>query len=226
MTHTPPLFFPVLFVPYSMTHSLFFLTLFFSDPLFFLTLFFFFSLCNNGQLGPYEMSGLNPYDVREKCKVKPLCYDFTAPTEWLNLPATRKALGITSASSQWSSCNMQVNSMFKNDWMKSQQYTIPPLLANGVRVLIYAGDADFICNWMGNKAWTLALDWPHASEFNAAIDSDWNVDGTKAGTARTSNGFTFLQVNNAGHMVPMNQPENSLSMIETFMSGGTFPSGN
>lgn len=180
------------------------------------------STCNQAQLGPYEESGLNPYDVREKCKVKPLCYDFTAPTDWLNLAATRKALGITSSSSQWSSCNMQVNQQFKNDWMKTQQYTIPPLLADGIRVLIYAGDADFICNWMGNKAWTLALDWNGNAAFNGALDHDWSVNGKKAGTARHASNFTFLQVNNAGHMVPMNQPENSLSMIETFMSGEEF----
>jgi len=28
------------------------------------------SKCNNDQIGPYEMTGLNPYDFREKCKVK------------------------------------------------------------------------------------------------------------------------------------------------------------
>ena len=180
------------------------------------------ALCNDAQLGPYEQSGLNPYDVREKCKVKPLCYDFSAPTDWLDLPATREALGVTQASSTWSSCNMQVNQQFSSDWMKSQQYTIPPLLEDGIRVLIYAGDADFICNWMGNKAWTLALEWPGKDAFNAAEDHDWDVAGTKAGTARTAQGLTFLQVNKAGHMVPMDQPENSLSMIETFMSGGKF----
>jgi cathepsin A (carboxypeptidase C) len=180
------------------------------------------STCNQAQLGPYEQSGLNPYDVREKCKVKPLCYDFSAPSDWLNLPATRKALNVTSKSAQWASCNMQVNMEFSNDWMKSQQYTIPPMLEDGVRVLIYAGDADFICNWMGNKAWTLDLDWQGKSAFNAADDHDWEVSGTKAGTARHAQGLTFLQVNNAGHMVPMDQPENSLSMIETFMSGGQF----
>jgi carboxypeptidase C (cathepsin A) len=29
-------------------------------------------------------------------------------------------------------------------------------------------------------------------------------------------------VNSAGHMVPMDQPDNALSMIKTFTSGGAF----
>jgi len=178
--------------------------------------------CNQEMIGPYEASGLNPYDVRVKCEVPGLCYDFSAPTNWLDLDSTRKALGVTSSSARWASCNMQVNQMFSNDWMKAQEYTVPPLLAAGIRVLIYAGDADFICNWMGNKAWTLALPWPGNKAFNAAADHDWNVDGKKAGTARTAKGLTFLQVNKAGHMVPMDQPQNALSMVNTFLSGGTF----
>ena len=178
--------------------------------------------CNQEMIGPYEASGLNPYDVRIKCEVPGLCYDFSAPTAWLGLESTRKALGVTSASAAWASCNMQVNQEFSNDWMQAQEYTIPPMLKGGIKVLIYAGDADFICNWMGNKAWTLALPWSGNSAFNAAEDHDWKVDGKKAGTARTSAGLTFLQVNDAGHMVPMDQPVNALNMIDTFISGGTF----
>jgi len=178
--------------------------------------------CNLKLATPYQLSGLNPYDVRIKCQVPGLCYDFSAETAWLDQDSTRKALGVTSASAKWESCNMQVNQQFSSDWMKNQQYTVPPLLAAGIEVLIYAGDADFICNWMGNKAWTLALPWTGSTSFNAAADHDWEVAGKKAGTARTFGGFTFLQVNNAGHMVPRDQPENALAMIDTFISGGKF----
>jgi len=180
------------------------------------------TVCNQAQVGPYEASGLNPYDVRIKCDVPGLCYDFSVATEWLNLDDTRTALGVTSASTAWASCNMKVNQQFASDWMKSQEYTIPPLLAAGVRTLIYAGDADFICNWMGNKAWTVALPWPGHDDFAAAPDHDWVVGGSKAGTARSSGGLTFLQVNGAGHMVPMDQPANALAMVNTFLSAGSF----
>jgi len=178
--------------------------------------------CNDAMLGPYEQSGLNTYDVRIPCKVPGLCYDFSAPTAWLDQASTRAALGVTGSSSSWSSCNMRVNQQFSSDWMANQQYTVPPLLAAGVRVLIYAGDADFVCNWLGNKAWTLALPWNGSAAFNAASDHTWSVGGQKAGTARTADGFTFLQVNNAGHMVPMDQPENALEMVRTFTGGKPF----
>ena len=33
---------------------------------------------------------------------------------------------------------------------------------------------------------------------------------------------TLRQVNKAGHMVPMDQPKNSLAMVKTLLSGGNF----
>jgi hypothetical protein len=56
---------------------------------------------------------------------------------------------------------VQVGRMFQGDWMQHYQTNIPAMLAGGVRVLVYAGDVDFVCNYKGNKAWTLALEWPH-----------------------------------------------------------------
>ena len=33
--------------------------------------------CNLGLLLPYQATGMNPYDMRIKCAVPPLCYDFS-----------------------------------------------------------------------------------------------------------------------------------------------------
>mmetsp|Transcript_13756 Transcript_13756/g.47975 ORF Transcript_13756/g.47975 Transcript_13756/m.47975 type:complete len:450 (-) Transcript_13756:97-1446(-) len=167
--------------------------------------------CNSAEMGPYEQTGLNPYNINLTCAVPPLCYSFADITTYLN--SIRTQLGVPS-NITWSTCNFQVNQGFANDWMKDMQQNIPPLLEDGVRVLIYAGDLDFICNWLGNHAWTKALPWSGKAGFNAAPMSPWHVDGVEKGQFQTYKAFTFLRVYDAGHMVPMDQPEAALSLLE------------
>lgn len=78
---------------------------------------------------------------------------------------------------------------------------------------------------MGNKAWTQALHWSGKSAFNAEADAAWvyGVEDVQGGLARTapaakgSGSLTFLQVYEAGHMVPMDQPEAALDMYNRFV---------
>eukprot|EP01062_Namystynia_karyoxenos_P076378 TRINITY_DN747_c0_g1_i4.p2 TRINITY_DN747_c0_g1~~TRINITY_DN747_c0_g1_i4.p2 ORF type:complete len:461 (+),score=188.05 TRINITY_DN747_c0_g1_i4:31-1383(+) len=175
--------------------------------------------CNTAMLEPYQNTGLNPYDFRIKCAVPPLCYNFSNVDAYLNRADVQKQLGV---SGKWQSCNFQVNQQFAGDWMKNYQTMIPDMLAAGIRVLIYAGDVDFICNWIGNKQWTLAMDWPGHEAFNAAQDTKWNVAGKPAGMIRTAQGFSFLQVFDAGHMVPKDQPAISLAMVDHFVHNKPF----
>lgn len=98
---------------------------------------------------------------------------------------------------------MKVNSDFTGDWMKDLDGLIPAMLEDGVSVLIYAGDCDWICNYMGNEAWTLSLDWAGGDGFRAASSTAWSPEGSNAaaGVSRSYDGLTFLQVYEAGHMV-------------------------
>ena len=41
-------------------------------------------VCNYGEQIPYQLSGYNPYDMRIKCQVPPLCYDFSNLNMFLN----------------------------------------------------------------------------------------------------------------------------------------------
>jgi len=175
-----------------------------------------YSFCSNAMIGTYQATGMNVYDQRIKCEVPGLCYDFSAVTKWLNKADVQKKLGVTK---KWETCNYAVNGQFQGDWMISYDYKLVDMLASGIRVLIYAGDCDFICNWLGNKHWALKLQWPHNAEFNAAEEKPYMVNGNHSGQFRTANGFSFMQVFQAGHMVPMDQPEAALQMINQFISG-------
>jgi cathepsin A (carboxypeptidase C) len=179
-----------------------------------------FVVCNVALTSPYQATGLNPYDISKKCAKPPLCYDFSSVADFLNLESTKQALGVDESHvHNWNACNYGINMKFHTDWMKDFSPYVADLLDAGFPALIYAGDLDFICNYLGNQAWTQGLAWKHSDEFNAAEVHDWN-GGT--GLARSSNGFTFLQVKDGGHMVPSDQPEVSLTMLKTFLSGGEF----
>jgi len=176
-----------------------------------------YAVCNYGEVVPYQVTGQNPYDMRIPCEHGQLCYDFDHVTKFLNSEEVKKQLGV---SKRWASCNMLVNMQFQQDWMHNFHTLLPDMLADGVRVLVYAGDVDYICNWLGNKKWTLALDWPHKTDFNTAADKPYVLPGGNdaAGRLRSSNGFSFLQVYQAGHMVPMDKPEVALDMLSGFLA--------
>lgn len=182
--------------------------------------------CNLKLTTPYYSTGLNPYDIRKECGDNSLCYNMTSTEVFLNLESTKADLHVSTKVKTWQECNTPVNAAFAGDWMRQYASIIAPMLESGVRSLIYAGDCDFICNWMGNKAWTKALDWTGKEAFNAAADKDWTYDKdgvpTKGGIVRGANGLTFLQVFEAGHMVPMDQPQAALALYETFIQGKSF----
>eukprot|EP00123_Amoebidium_parasiticum_P013289 comp21878_c1_seq1/m.31307 comp21878_c1_seq1/g.31307 ORF comp21878_c1_seq1/g.31307 comp21878_c1_seq1/m.31307 type:complete len:371 (-) comp21878_c1_seq1:413-1525(-) len=177
--------------------------------------------CNMALMSPVLSKGYNQYDVRVKCEHPPLCYDMSDVDDFLKQPEIRKALGVD-PSVTWQACNMEVNRHFAKDWLHNFDFDIVELLAHGKHVLIYAGEDDYVCNYMGNKAWCEQMAWPHKEEWNKAPDTPWIYKGKQAGIVKTHANFTFLQVHEAGHMVPMDQPEVSLAMLDIFLYGDKF----
>ena len=45
---------------------------------------------------------------------------------------------------------MGINMKFHTDWMKDFSPFVADLINAGIPALIYAGDVDFICNYLGN----------------------------------------------------------------------------
>lgn len=176
-----------------------------------------FITCNYAETVPYQLSGYNPYDMRIKCEKAPLCYDFSNVETYLNRDDVKETIG---AKGDWQSCNMIVNKLFMADFMTSFHQGIPDLLHDGLEVLIYAGDVDYICNWLGNKKWVKALEWDGHDEFNEAEDKPWNLTtGENMGRLRAFKNFKFLQVYDAGHMVPMDQPQAASEMLNSWLDG-------
>ncbi|CAI7585587.1 unnamed protein product [Penicillium manginii] len=184
--------------------------------------------CNNALLAPYQRTGQNVYDVRGKCEDESnLCYKGMGyVSEYLNQANVREALG--AEVDGYDSCNFDINRnfLFNGDWMKPFHRLVPGLLEQ-IPVLIYAGDADFICNWLGNKAWTEALEWPGQKKFAGLELDDLVIEqnkhtGKKIGQVKSHGNFTFMRLYGGGHMVPMDQPESSLEFFNRWLGGEWF----
>ena len=95
--------------------------------------------CNNALVGPYEKTGQNVYDVREKCDDSgSLCYkEVGFIAEWLNQPEVQAELGVEV--DKYDSCNfdMDRNFEFQGDWMLPFHRLVPGILEK-IPVLIYA----------------------------------------------------------------------------------------
>jgi cathepsin A (carboxypeptidase C) len=187
--------------------------------------------CNNAMIGPYQRTGQNVYDVRGACAPgSNLCYpQIDWVTEFLNDKDVIEAVGAEVKS--YDSCNTDINRnfLFQGDWMQPFHRLVPSLLEQ-IPVLIYAGDADYICNWLGNQAWAEALEWKGQKDYNKAdlvtlnlgADSAKNRKGKAYGKVKTSGNFTFMQIYEAGHMVPMDQPEASVDFFNRWLGGEWF----
>ncbi|MCD7463608.1 Protein cbp3, mitochondrial [Datura stramonium] len=156
----------------------------------------------------------NYYDVRKKCEGD-LCYDFSKMETLLNDQKVRQALGVGDI--EFVSCSSEVYQAMQLDWMKNLEVGIPSLLEDGIKLLVYAGEYDLICNWLGNSRWVHAMKWSGQNAFRKATAVSFTVDGVEKGVQKNHGPLTFLKVHDAGHMVPMDQPKAALEMLQRWM---------
>lgn len=163
--------------------------------------------------------GINVYDITKQCDV-PGCYDTSLAEQLLNDPKVQEMLGV--GKREWVGCNTDTYMDLAGDIARPYDMKLVPLLEDGVKVLVYAGERDLICNYMGNEAWLDVLPWEGAGEWADAVAEDWTAPGAKepSGTVRTAGKkLTFVKVNKAGHMSPMDQPSAVHYMISIFTGG-------
>ncbi|XP_068634901.1 serine carboxypeptidase-like [Aristolochia californica] len=174
-------------------------------------------VCNTIFTSILALSGdSNYYDIRKKCEGS-LCYDFSNMEKFLDQKPVKEALGV--GNRKFVSCNPVVYEAMIADWMKNLEVGIPSLVEDGIEVLIYAGEYDLICNWLGNFRWVNAMEWSGQKMFVDAPMSPFIVDGKEAGLLKTYGPLSFLKVHDAGHMVPMDQPMAALEMLKRWTQG-------
>ncbi|KAH9819864.1 carboxypeptidase 2 [Teratosphaeria destructans] len=180
-------------------------------------------ICRGLVEGPwYRYSGRGTYDIRKGSYLPSSSW-----IKYLNTPTVQNALGVDV--NYTSKSNRRIQSAFYStgDYVFTTfKRDLEEILNKGVRVAMLYGDADYICNWFGGEAMSLALDYKHAKEFRAAGYAPFTVDGVQYGDVREYGNFSFTRMWDAGHLVPYYQPKASLEFLTRLLNNVILSDGS
>ncbi|KAF2154004.1 peptidase S10, serine carboxypeptidase [Myriangium duriaei CBS 260.36] len=168
-------------------------------------------MCRDNVEGPYySFGGRGVYDIRHPYN------DPTPPSyyeQYVMLPEVQTALGVdlnyTTSNNDIYFAFQSTGDFIFDNFIKDLEH----LLNEGVRVSLIYGDADYICNWFGGQAVSLAVNYTHKAEFSQAGYTPMTVDGAEYGEVRQYGNFSFTRVYEAGHEVPYYQPVAALALF-------------
>ena len=116
---------------------------------------------------------LNVYDIRlsdtwPSCGMNwPPSLAFITP--YLRRDDVRTALHVPSAASSWSECRGSIGAGLEARKSVPSVGLLGGLLERGVRVMLFHGDQDLICNYVGGERLIENLEWNGAKGFNVRV---------------------------------------------------------
>ncbi|KAG6891309.1 Cell death protease [Termitomyces sp. T32_za158] len=163
---------------------------------------------------------LNIYDVRFH-DTKPDCGmnwppDIRPITAFLGRQDVVNALHANAHSGSWTECRGGIHSAF-HEITENASITVIPRVLTKIPVLIFAGDQDLICNYLGLESMIKEMTWNGATGLGTVQTQSWSVNATPAGTWVTSRNLTYAKIFNASHMAPFDLPHVTHDMILRFI---------
>lgn len=174
-------------------------------------------------------TGSHNYDVRARADPTDTSGEPLPPGNYpayLNIAEVQAALGVSA--NYTTGTNPEVYGSFyqTGDFaQRKQRLDLEELIEAGVRVALWYGDADWVCNWFGGEALSLGLNVSGAEDFAAAGYAPLMVEGKHYGDTRERGGFSFTRVFDAGHAAPWYQPDATFALFERMVDGKDLATG-
>uniref|UniRef100_A0A665T6X1 Carboxypeptidase n=1 Tax=Echeneis naucrates TaxID=173247 RepID=A0A665T6X1_ECHNA len=146
----------------------------------------------------------------------PPCINSTAQMNWLNRGDVRKALHIPDTLPPWDICSDYVGNNYTTLYPTVKDVYLK-LLSLGLRALVYNGDTDMACNFLGDQWFVEDLGLMATTKYHSWIHED-----QIAGFYQQFGNITFLTVKGAGHMVPQWAPGPAFHMFQSFITNSFY----
>uniref|UniRef100_A0A6P7GIW6 Carboxypeptidase n=1 Tax=Diabrotica virgifera virgifera TaxID=50390 RepID=A0A6P7GIW6_DIAVI len=153
-------------------------------------------------------------DIYNYLSLKGSAADQKELNEFFSKEEVRKAIHVGSTEFD----DGEVYTNLEEDIPKSEAHKVAELLKH-YRVLIYNGQTDLIVPYALTVNYLQKLHFPGSEEYAKAERIVWhdaNDPEVVAGYVKTAGKLTEIMVRNSGHMVPADQPEWALQLINKF----------
>ncbi|CZS98942.1 hypothetical protein WAI453_008461 [Rhynchosporium graminicola] len=186
-----------------------------------------YSTCSANVIEPYFDAGRSIYDIAHYLP------DPFPPSTYLEYLNTASVLAAIGSPVNFTQTNRQVVAAFTATGDYERMALVPEiakLLNAGIRVGFMYGDRDYICNWLGGEAISLAVaaatSPAYASIFPQSGYAPIIVNTTYiGGVVRQYGNLSFSRIYDAGHSVPAYQPETAFQVFARIMSGTSVSTG-
>ncbi|XP_042900298.1 lysosomal protective protein [Parasteatoda tepidariorum] len=147
----------------------------------------------------------------------PPCTDSSNLRKFLNQPSVRKALHIPTFVQDWDICSLDVEIGYQRIYNTMVPQMLKLIGSGKLRGLIYNGDVDMACNFLGDE-------W-FANELGLKVSKNytpWKYNDQIAGFVKYYKNLSYLTIKGSGHMVPQDKPGPAFHMISNFLSNKPF----
>uniref|UniRef100_A0A3Q3WXQ8 Carboxypeptidase n=1 Tax=Mola mola TaxID=94237 RepID=A0A3Q3WXQ8_MOLML len=149
-------------------------------------------------------------------RLDPPCTNSTPSSLYLNNPYVRAALHISPKALDWVICSSEVNLNYGRLYLDVSKQYLKLLSALKYRILVYNGDVDMACNFMGDEWFVESLNQQVEVQRRPWLYED--EDGRQVGGfVKEFDNIAFLTVKGSGHMVPSDKPVAAFAMFSRFI---------
>lgn len=118
----------------------------------------------------------------------------------------------------WHECDSTVSRHFRTKNLQPSITLFPALLLE-IPIVLFHGNRDVICNYIGAEDMIKDLEWGSQKGYSEDVTVyDWVHNDSVLGYIKSERNLTFINVFEASHMVPFDKPEVSRALIDILYS--------